>query len=136
MLKQRALFLLGLISLVGSCKNKTPEPLKPTLLMVQVIDQQTRQPVDSALVVVSGTKGSYLAGRESQSFLQGYTDKQGRLQASMMIPRNWYATLNCGKLIKVGTKYKLYSMASIRPHNDELKREQENNYVAELDTLN
>lgn len=129
------LLVLGLIGLSGACKKQEPEPLKPTLLTIQVLYEQSRQPVDSAHVIVSGTKGSYLTGREIQTFLNGYTDKQGRLQASMMIPRDWYSVINCSKNVKIGNRLKLYSLSNIHPYTDELKREQENNIVAELDTL-
>lgn len=129
------LLLLGLLSLGGACKKQDPEPLKPTLLTVQVIYQQTQQPVDSALVVISGTKGGYLIGQQIQTFLQGYTDKQGRLQASILIPRDWSAVFVCGKNAKIGGQYKLYGVSSLQPYSDRLKPEQENNFVAQLDTL-
>ena len=101
---RQKLLLIGLISLGGACKKQEPEPLKPTLLTIQVLYEQSRQPVDSAEVIVTGTKGTYLSGREIQRFFKGYTDKQGQLQASMTIPRDYYTTFVCGKLIKIGNR--------------------------------
>jgi hypothetical protein len=129
------LLLIGLISLGGACKKEEPELLKPTLFAIQVIYQQSRQPVDSAHVIITGTKGTYLSGRDIQRFLSGYTDEQGRLQASMMIPRDYYTTYVTGKVVKIGNHWKEYSVISRQPSTDVLKHEQENIIVAELDTL-
>jgi hypothetical protein len=132
---QQLLVLLALIGLGGSCKKEDPTPLKPTVFTIQVIYQQSRQAVDSAHVLVLGTKGTYLTGRQFQTFLNSYTNKQGRLEVSLMLPRDYYTTYTAGKLIKIGNRYKSYSVASRQPFTDVVKHEQENNIVAELDTL-
>lgn len=128
------IFLLALLGLAGACK-KEEVPLQQTLMSVQVTYQSTGQPVDSANVTISGTKGSVLTGREIQTFFDGYTDKQGHLEASMLIPRDWNAFFTCGKLVKIGTRYKLYGVESKQPDFNFLKHEQENNITVQLDTL-
>lgn len=129
------LVTLSAVGFVSACHRKEPQPLQPTSLSLQVLFQQTQLPVDSAQVIVSGTKGSVLSGREFKTFFNGYTDKQGRLQTSMLIPRDFAAVLVCGKLIKVGDRYKAYQIVNLVPFTDRLKHEQENTIVALIDTL-
>lgn len=131
------LLILNIIGVGGACKRQElqPQPLKPTRLYLHVLFQQTQQPVDSAHIILSGTKGSISSGREFKTFFDGYTDKQGRLQTSMLIPREYFAVLVCSKLIKIGNRYKAYQISSLQPYSDELKHEQENKIVAQLDTL-
>jgi hypothetical protein len=134
-MKWQLLVLFGVIGLTGACK-KEDLPLSATTISLQVIYQQSRLPVDSAMIGISGTKGTYLSGRDIKIFQQGYTDKQGRFQASMMIPRDYYTTFTAGKLIKIGNHYQSYDLSIIMPvNNPVLKLEQENIIVAELDTL-
>lgn len=132
---RKMLLLLGLISLGGACKKEEPEPLKPTSITLQVIYQQTGLPVDSAEVAIFGTKGTYLSGAQYQTFQRGYTDRQGRFEASMLIPLDYYTRFTAYKLIKVGNHYPLYSLSVIEPRGDVLKHGQENIIVAQLDTL-
>lgn len=132
---QKLLILLGLTGLGGACKKTDLEPLKPTLITIQVIYQQSRLPADSAEVIITGTKGTYLSGRDIQRFFSGYTDHQGRLQATIMVPRDYYTTYVTGKVVRVGNQWKEYSVVSRQPSTDVLKHEQENSIVAELDTL-
>jgi hypothetical protein len=54
----------------------------------------------------------------------------------MSIPLDYYATFTAGKLIKVGNHYRAYDLLHIQSgKSDVIKQEQENNIVAELDTL-
>lgn len=129
------LLLLALLGLAGACK-KEEVPLQPTLISLQVVYKQNGQPVDSAIVSIIGTKGTYLTGRQFATFAQGYTDQQGRFSASMQIPRDYFTTFTAGKLVKIGNRYKSYDLSFIIPGNtDILKHEQENSIIAQLDTL-
>lgn len=132
---RQLLILLALIALEGSCKKEDPTPSKSTVFSIQVIYQQSRQAADSTHIMIIGTKGTHLTGRQFQTFFDGYTNEKGRLEVSLMLPNDYYTTYTAGKLIKEGNRYHLYSIAHSQPFSDIIKHGQENNIVAELDTL-
>ena len=129
------LFLLALWGLAGACK-KEEVPLHPTSISLQVVYKQTGLPVDSAEVIVKGSTGGFLVrGQQLATYAKGYTDKQGRFTATMMIPREYLATYVTIKEVVIGNRYLLFDVVSRQPNTNILNHEQENNVIAQLDTL-
>ncbi|MBO0938640.1 hypothetical protein J2I47_18965 [Fibrella sp. HMF5335] len=128
--------LPALLGLAGACKKEEPIVLLPTPFSFHIVYKQTGLPVDSGVVEIFGIKGGYLnPPKVSTQLYLGYTGKNGNVSSTIQVPSDSYATFNCYKLVKLGSRYADFSLDQVQPNLTDLKRGQENNITVALDTL-
>ena len=130
------IFLLALTGLAGACNKDEPVVLMPTSFSIQVSYERTGLPVDSAIFIVTGVKGSYLQPPVvTKELFKGYTDANGRISGNIQVPSDYYAYFDCGSKKIVNSRLRFWGITQVQPYTDELKRGKENNLVMLLDTL-